>query len=216
MSVNKNVTVPAGRSVRTVVSYRLRGVQVGEITPGLWRWTARHPAWTPAEEGEWEPDVGCVYAEIDCRIVLIDPLVPAESERFWAALDRDVGRLGTPVVLTTTVDHARSSEKIIDRYGDGGLPSDGVTRIATALHGEVVFWLAPYRALVPGDVLLGDGTGRVRVCPDSWLEGADRTSVWASLRPLLGLPVERILVSHGEPVLTNGLAALERALRDQR
>jgi hypothetical protein len=35
-------------------------VQVDELAPGLWRWTAEHPAWTPGEE--WEPDVACFYA----------------------------------------------------------------------------------------------------------------------------------------------------------
>lgn len=191
-------------------------MQVGEIEPGLWRWTARHPEWTPADAGEWDPEVGCVYAEVDGRIVLIDPLVPAERDRFWTALDRDVERLGAPVVLTTTVDHTRSSTEIVERYGDGGIPPGDIRRFPTALRGEVIYWLELYRALVPGDVLLGDENGGVRVCPDSWLEGADRTSVWALLRPLLVLPVERILVSHGEPVLTDGHAALAQALRDQR
>jgi hypothetical protein len=35
----------------------------------------------------------------------------------------------------------------------------------------------------------------------------------ALLLPLLDLPVERVLVSHGEPVLHDGRAALARALR---
>jgi hypothetical protein len=34
----------------------------------------------------------------------------------------------------------------------------------------------------------------------------------AALRPLLDLPVELVLVSHGEPVLTNGRDALSDAL----
>jgi hypothetical protein len=34
----------------------------------------------------------------------------------------------------------------------------------------------------------------------------------ASLRPLLELPVERVLVSHGEPVLQDGSQALAAAL----
>jgi hypothetical protein len=32
------------------------------------------------------------------------------------------------------------------------------------------------------------------------------------MRPLLELPIERVLVSHGEPVLRGGHAALARAL----
>jgi hypothetical protein len=191
-------------------------VAVSELAPGLWRWTARHPAWTPADDGEWDPDVGCVYAEIDGGIVLVDPLVPEEPESFWRALDRDVERLGAPAVLTTNDEHTRSAAEIVERYGSGSDAGAGVTAIPTAYPGETVFWLEPYGALVPGDVLLGADDGGVRVCPDSWLEGSDRDVVLASLQPLLDLPIERILVSHGEPVLADGRAALVRALRAER
>ena len=189
---------------------------VSELAPGLWRWTARHPAWTPADGDEWDADVGCVYAEIDGGIVLVDPQVPEDTEGFWRALDRDVERLGTPTVLTTNDDHTRSAGEIAERYGSGGRPGTGVTGFPTAYPGETVYWLEPYGALVPGDVLLGTDGGGVRVCPDSWLDGVPREVVSASLQPLLDLPIERILVSHGEPVLADGGAALARALRDER
>ena len=68
-------------------------------------------------------------------------------------------------------------------------------------------------ALVPGDVLLGDGNGGVRMCPESWLPGTTKHGDLAgSLAPLLELPIKRILVSHGEPVLDRGRAALAAAL----
>jgi hypothetical protein len=35
----------------------------------------------------------------------------------------------------------------------------------------------------------------------------------ASLLPLLELPIDHVLVSHGQPVVGNGAAALERVLR---
>jgi glyoxylase-like metal-dependent hydrolase (beta-lactamase superfamily II) len=188
----------------------------------LWRWTARHPDWTEDDAGDWDSDVGCVYCEVDGGIVTIDPLVPSEQadrDRFWRALDHDVERLGAPVVLVTHADHSRSSAEIAGRYGDAGRSVDEVASVQafrTARDGEVVYWLEPYRALVPGDVLIGAAGGGVRVCPDDWLEGADRAAVWASLQPLLELPVELVLVSHGEPVLAGGIAALARALRDER
>jgi hypothetical protein len=51
------------------------------------------------------------------------------------------------------------------------------------------------------------------MCPESWLPGTKKHGdLAASLRPLLDLPVERILVSHGEPVLANGTRALVEAL----
>jgi hypothetical protein len=197
-------------------------VVVTELAPGLWRWTARHPDWTEDDAGDWDSDVGCVYCEVDGAIVTIDPLVPtepSERDRFWQALDRDVERLGAPVVLTTVSDHVRSAADVAERYGAADRTVDdvaGVEAIATARFEEIVYWLSPYRALVAGDVLLGDNGGGVRVCPDDWCEGLDHDAVWASLRPLLDLPVELVLVSHGEPVLTDGHAALARALRDER
>jgi hypothetical protein len=39
-----------------------------------------------------------------------------------------------------------------------------------------------------------------------------RDGLRAALRPLLELPVESVLVSHGEPVLENGRDAIARAL----
>ena len=66
---------------------------------------------------------------------------------------------------------------------------------------------------MPGDVLIGDGKGGAQMCPESWLPGRqDARDLAASLRPLLDLPVRRILVSHGEPVVTGGGRALARAL----
>ncbi len=82
-------------------------MDVQQLAPGLWRWTAYHPDWTPEEGGVdgWDPEVGCIYCETADGIVLVDPLVPAEpenAERFWSALDRDVGRVGgAPRVLLT-------------------------------------------------------------------------------------------------------------------
>ena len=62
-------------------------------------------------------------------------------------------------------------------------------------------------------VLLGDGDGGLRLCPPTWLpEKSSVAKVAESLRPLLELPVERVLVSHGEPVLDNASAALATAL----
>ncbi|MDQ3066092.1 MAG: hypothetical protein M3R12_02915 [Actinomycetota bacterium] len=79
---------------------------------------------------------------------------------------------------------------------------------------EFMYWLPEVRTLVPGDRLLGDGEGGVRPCPDSWLRylnAMDGTRLRVLLAPLLDLPVERVLCSHGEPVLEQGREALARA-----
>jgi hypothetical protein len=217
-------------------------VDVAEIAPGLWRWTGYHE--------EWEEDVGSVYCETEDGALLIDPLVPPEdAERFWTALDRDVERAGGTVhVLVTVFWHTRDTAAVVKRYSarvwaprrgraaierragtvtdpfgtDDPLPG-GLGALRTARAAEVVYWLPAHRALVPGDVLLGDGAkgggtrstgGRgLRMCPDSWLpQKTSQAALAESLRPLLDLPVERVLVSHGDPVLAGGRDALARAL----
>ena len=46
-----------------------------------------------------------------------------------------------------------------------------------------------------------------------WFEGRYEQTV-AELRPLLDLPVDRVLVTHGEPMLEDGHEALAKALAD--
>lgn len=45
-----------------------------------------------------------------------------------------------------------------------------------------------------------------------YLKGIDGTELRVLLAPLLDLPVERVLTSHGEPVLARGREALAGAL----
>ena len=186
-------------------------MNVAELAPGLWRWTALHPDWKQGDDREQE--VGCVYYEAAGATVLIDPLVPPERERFFDALDHDVERRGRPVaILLTCKWHARSAGELAERYGAVDAPPTGVDAFALPEVDETVWWLPEHAALVAGDVLLGALNG-VRVCPDSWLDSrSSPASIRAALRPLLDLPLERVLVSHGEPVLKDGHSALERAL----
>jgi glyoxylase-like metal-dependent hydrolase (beta-lactamase superfamily II) len=187
-------------------------MKVVELAPGLWRWTAPHPDWK--EGDDWERDVGCVYYEAAGATVLIDPLVPPERERFFEALDRDVERRGLPVaILLTCTWHERSAGELRERYAADDAPPAGVEpALVLPEIEETLWWLPEHRALVAGDVVVGAPAG-VSVCPDSWLEGeASPASIRAALQALLDLPVERVLVSHGKPVLENGRAALERAL----
>ena len=211
-----------------------------QLAPGLSRWTARHPDWTPEEGGPdgWQPEVGSLLYETGDAVVLVDPLVPAETEQGWGALDAAVERAGGPPdVLLTIYWHARSAQAVLDRYGarvwaheqatdpiaervrfthtfavGDPLPGD-IQAFHARWRNEVLFWLPKEGALVAGDVLLGAEGGGLRVCPDSWLrEGVDPADLRDSLRSLLDLPIEIVLVAHGEPVLENGQAALERAL----
>lgn len=200
---------------------------LAELRPGLWRWTARHPEAkddpAPDSPDDWPPDVGCVACAAPGALVVIDPLVPAGAEEpFWAAMDALVARQGPRVaVLTTLPFHRRSRDAFVERYGasrsraKAALP-DGVRPIPIRRAGEVMVWLEEHRALVPGDRIVGDGAGGVRMCPPSWLRylagGMTAGELREALAPVRRLPVELVLVSHGEPVLRDGARAIERAL----
>jgi hypothetical protein len=188
-------------------------MNVAQLVPGLWRWSTPHPDWTEAEE--WPREVGSVYYEAPAATVLFDPLVPAgaDRERFFEALDRDVERRGVPVaVLLTVAWHERSAAELVERYAATDEAPAGVEAFGVPELDETLWWLPEHGALVAGDVLLG-AEDAVRVCPDSWLDGrSSHASIREALAPLLELPLERILVSHGEPVLGRGRAALEQAL----
>jgi glyoxylase-like metal-dependent hydrolase (beta-lactamase superfamily II) len=212
-------------------------MDVRELRPRLWYWTARHPDWTPEQGGEdgWEPDVGCyAYVTRDGgSLLLLDPLAPdggEDVERFWRALDSDVEHHGPPHVLVTIYWHARSAAEILDRYDgarvwahvpaaeevrkrtpvtDTFVPGDalpgGVQAFDAGVNMEVAFWLPEPGGVVTGDALIAPPDGPVRV----W-EGGDETR--RALQPLLELPVELVLLTHGEPVLHGGREALAKAL----
>jgi hypothetical protein len=199
-------------------------MEVQELRPGLWRWTASHPEWAHAEH--WGPEVGSVYAELPEAIVIVDPLVPAdEEEDFWSALDRDVERLGRPVwVLLTVHWHERSVAAMLDRYKARLWRPEEKGELPTGVQAEVVkgadwveamFYLEPHRALVTGDLLVGTDEG-VEL-PVEWFPQAEqdwvRTELKPELRQRLGVyDIELVLTSHGRPVVDNGAAALKLAL----
>jgi glyoxylase-like metal-dependent hydrolase (beta-lactamase superfamily II) len=214
-------------------------MRVEQLRPHLWRWTAPHPDWRSehAEGGQgWEREVGCSAIVRDDEFVLIDPLAPtdeADSEEFWHAVDRDVEHHGPPHIVLTVAWHRRSADEVWSRYDatrvwaylgetEGGTATDrydpdtelpgGLRAFDAAWATEAVLWSEEHRALFTGDVILG-APGGLRLLPDAWVpEGKTRKGIAEALAPLLELPVELVLPAHGEPVLANGAAALERAL----
>ncbi len=187
-----------------------------EIVPGLRRWTSWHD--------HWEEDVGSVAVDTADGLVLIDPLDPPPG------LDRAAH------VLVTVYWHARgaaglkahvwapsrSLRPLANRGVEAanaadGLPG-GIRAFPTARAAEAVYWLPEQRALVVGDVLLGAGAKPratdepLRLCPERWLGKPTHADLRDSLRPLLELPVEHVLVSHGAPVVGGGARELARVL----
>ncbi|MBD0328831.1 MAG: hypothetical protein ICV64_01850 [Thermoleophilia bacterium] len=190
-----------------------------ELAPGLRRWTAHHP--------DWDEQVASAAVETEDGLVVIDPLAPPpelEADHvlltvYWHA--RSTPQLGRARVWAP----ARSATPLRNRgievtdavRGGDALPG-GIEAIQTARAAELVFRLPRQRAVVVGDVLLGAGAkphatrDPLRLCPEGWLGKRTHDDLRASLRPLLDVPPELVLVSHGEPVLRGARRALERAL----
>ena len=203
-------------------------MELEQIAPHLWWWTAPHPDWGPPDfqDGQgWQREVSCYALVEGDDLVLFDPLVPAgEEERFWAALDDDVEHHGPPQILVSVFWHARSSREILERYDgaalrahepsapevakrvpvtstfrDGDVLPGGVEAIAMHHMDEAAFWLPRHAALLLGDSLLGYDDG-VRPCPDSWLrEGESPAELRASLERALAREPRLLLLTHGGP-----------------
>jgi len=121
--------------------------------------------------------------------------------------DVDAGRVWAPSRSAQPLRNRGIGVTDVFRAGDE-LPG-GIRAFQTARKAEVVYWLPEQGAVAVGDVLLGSP---LRLCPASWLGKQTHADLRASLRPVLELPVERVLVSHGEPVLRDGHAALAAVL----
>jgi hypothetical protein len=187
------------------------------LAEGLWRWTAVHPSWEHWPNHEREPpEVGCVYFEANDATVLVDPLVPAgQEEDFFRHLDADVERRPLPVVILLTAEwHRRSADELAERYGAriGGALPVGVEEIPIegADERQVAYFIRPHAALVVAEIFGVDMDGELYVGRSPALERPGELE--ASLDRLMELPVERLLVSHGEPVLENARAQIAEAL----
>lgn len=198
-----------------------------QLAPGLFRWTAPHPEWNSAAEpggcSDWGPIVASALYEAPDTVAIFDPLLPREeAERFLSRLDELIdGRAVS--VLTTIRWHRRDREQLAERYRGNSSRAWNVVPAGVQprpLRGaaETMYWLPAAATLVAGDRLLGAGDGELRLCPERWLTRVqtDRPGLARLMLALLELPIERVLVSHGEPVLQDGRAALAHAIAEAR
>ncbi len=199
-----------------------------ELADGLWRWTARHGEWHP---GEWGAQVASFALDAGDVLLLVDPLVPDED-----FLDPLVS--GPVAILITIPYHTRSAEPLSERYGakiyghpavakrlrkasvepiDGELPGGArAFPIGKPRRHETPIHLPSHEALVFGDAIVTTPEGKLRMWHFDPVDEARtrwyRERFVPTLQPLRELSLRRILVTHGEPVLSDGSAALEAAL----
>jgi glyoxylase-like metal-dependent hydrolase (beta-lactamase superfamily II) len=95
------------------------------------------------------------------------------------------------------------------RYEAGDALAVGIEAFPGYKHNDMVLWVEGQGAVIAGDTLADFGSGLEM--NESWLKevGTTREQVAEGLRPLLELPVERVLATHGGPF---DRSALERAL----
>jgi glyoxylase-like metal-dependent hydrolase (beta-lactamase superfamily II) len=195
-----------------------------ELREGIWRWEARHPSWSEDDGGPdgWGPEVVSYAIDSGERLLLIDPLaVPAAAEQLapgretaiiltcpWHERDaREIGeRLGAPIFVPPPDDGEKDpTPGTVFAAGDR-LPG-GVEAFPGIEPNDLVLWIERHRALVLGDTLVDRGEGLE--IPLTWLRDVTHAEVLATLRPLLDLPVELVLPTHGPPA---DRAALVRAI----
>jgi hypothetical protein len=209
-----------------------------EIARGIWRWTARHPEWHP---GEFGAEVASFALTTDDGLLLIDPLLPDEDGApVLEALDR-LARDRAVNALITIGYHVRSAEQLAERYGGRiyGPPTCRKRLRNTALFADLTpdtpgpagarafaigkprrterpLWLPSHAALAFGDAIATTPGGELRMWATNPVDDKRRRfyrdRFAPTLAPLLELPVEHVLVTHGEAVLGDGAEALRAAV----
>jgi glyoxylase-like metal-dependent hydrolase (beta-lactamase superfamily II) len=183
-------------------------------------WMSPHPDWEPGED--WPEEVPVVRYETDDEVVLIDPFLPPED-------DFDPNGKAVRVLLTQGA-HYRGTTDFVERYGASvwtppraawrKIPNPGTTSDlprgieAIELDGEpqqVVFFIREHGTLVTGDVLAGRG-GRIRIFVDE----ADPELLLPSLDALAELPIERVIIPHGDLILSDGARRMREAVAEAR
>ena len=183
-------------------------------------WLAPHPSWEPTED--WDENVPVVRYETEAEVVLIDPFLPP---------DGSFDPHGKPVrILLTQAAHYRGTADFVDRYRASvwapphatwrRRPSPVTTDElpggveAIELDGEpqqVVFFIRDHATLVTGDVLSGTGD-KLHV----FVDDADRERLLPSLDLLGDLPIDRVIIPHGDPILADGAARIRAAVAEAR
>jgi hypothetical protein len=208
-----------------------------ELGPGLWRWTARHPEWHPGDFGR---QVASYLVEAGSDALLIDPLLPDPADPVLGLIERV--RSDRLSVLVTVPYHVRSAEAVRDRqpgrveiWGHpavakrladprgfreiepGAVLPAGATAhaIGRPRRHEMPIHLPSHDALAFGDAVV-EVDGELRMWSSERVDER-RARFYAerfapTLRPLVELDPERVLVTHGAPVLARGRAALAAAL----
>jgi glyoxylase-like metal-dependent hydrolase (beta-lactamase superfamily II) len=185
-----------------------------ELRPGIWVWSR------PSERHGYDFN-GWLVVHGDGNLC-IDPVEPDA-----AALDR-LAKEGVARILLTNRNHVRGANALRERTGakvaihpaDAGYAREQGARIDAALEvgervgpfrvvgvpgkspGEVALHDPARRLLVVGDAVVGNPPGRLSLLAERVMD--DPAGLRTSLRKLLALDFDAVLVGDGVPLLEHG------------
>lgn len=171
----------------------------------------------PEDEAEAGEVLETLDGAVEERVAILIsvPYHVRSSEDLWRRYRKDAE--------TTIHGHAAAGKRLKERSGfneiEPGVPlPGGVTAhsIGKPKRHEMPFHLPSHEALVFGDAVAEHGgalkvwaTGKV----DAKMERFYRERFNPTLEPLLELPFDAVLVTHGQPLMEGGKQALKEALR---
>lgn len=209
-----------------------------KLGEGLWRWTACHPEWHPRTA--FGAEIACYAMRVGPDTLLVDPLVDEatedaidavvtggltiaitlpyhvrSAERLWR---RHRGRRPTEVLGHPACARRLGRGVALRTMAAGDELPHGCSAhaIGSPRRQELPLHVPEHDALLFGDAVVGVD-GALRVWSQRPLD--ERRRRWhrerlvPTLEPLLELEPERILVTHGRPVLGDGTEALRAALQ---
>lgn len=215
-------------------------VKPKRLVKGLWRWTERHPEWHPGEFGQ---EVACFAVKAGDDTLLIDPLLPEDPQPVLDLIEENLGPRLTIVITipyhvrsseelwrrykdeadTVIFGHRACAKRLSDKAGfrelePGEVLPAGVTahRIGRPRRYEMPLFIPSHRAVVFGDAVAESG-GKLRVWSGEKVDDRVlrfyRQRFNPTLEPLLELGFDRVLVTHGQPIMKDGKRELRAALR---
>jgi hypothetical protein len=211
-----------------------------QLFDGLWRWTARHPEWHP---GEFGAEVASFALKAGDDAILIDPLLPPEPGPVLELTDDLVGHslailITIPYHVRSSEElwrryrdraevsirgHAAAAKRLEDRSGFRKIEPGAELPAGVSAHAigkprrqEMPLYVPSHRALAFGDAVV-EVDGELKVWATDLIDEQKvrfhRERFNPTLEPLLELDLDRVLVTHGQPVLTAAREALRKALR---
>lgn len=167
---------------------------------------ARERAPTIVLTAPWhERDTRTLLGELDAEVLAPAPDSAEDLVRKYGITLEQAGTGSPDLAWLLSPEGARST---VHLYGAGERLASGIDVLPGRASNDLVLWIERLRVVIAGDTLADFGRG-LEIPAEALTDNVTRGQVVDALRPLLQLPVERVLPAHGAPA---GGDALQRAL----